>query len=323
MTQVWNVPQNAQNAKDVDYAFVIAGWPTIYTVAKNTYALGGDLSAANGFAPPNTATPLVTSNAWADVPDAIGSGAKGRPEEGSCTIAQIDVGVLDRVTNGKRALSDLLSRQAYLRVLTLTTNLSVSVPNGFQDPGGIHSLPVLSTSAFPNAGTIYVGLECIQYTSKTATTFDGCTRGFLGTSPTPHAGPTVPFGSDGARVYPFMPSLYGRKAFLYKGYQNLGFAQWVRAFGGVIGGVAKQGPKVTFTLFDNMWLTWANGGQILLGPPKDPTRASVFRSATLTNDLLPGDFDNVLIDVDDATNLGNGHYLLNLAGHWAAVTSVS
>ena len=93
MAQTWNVPENTQSANAIDFALVIAGWPTIYTVSKNYSTLpstsGTDvLSTANGFVGP--------TKALANIPDSVGVTVKGRPEEGSCTIAQLNIDLLDR-----------------------------------------------------------------------------------------------------------------------------------------------------------------------------------------------------------------------------------
>ena len=36
--------QNASGSKALDFAFIIAGWPTVYTVARGDYALAGDFA---------------------------------------------------------------------------------------------------------------------------------------------------------------------------------------------------------------------------------------------------------------------------------------
>jgi hypothetical protein len=63
-----------------------------------------------------------------------------------------------------------------------TTTLSVSISNVSTTP-----ISVASTAGFPSAGWILIGSEIIQYTTKTATTFDGTiTRGVLGTTNVAH-----------------------------------------------------------------------------------------------------------------------------------------
>ena len=47
-------------------------------------------------------------------------------------------------------------------------------------------LPVDGTAGFPPSGTVQIEGERIAYTTKTATTFEGCTRGYGGTAPAAH-----------------------------------------------------------------------------------------------------------------------------------------
>jgi len=49
------------------------------------------------------------------------------------------------------------------------------------------SIPVESTTCFPEKGIIRIGDELIKYTSKTATTFENCERGYGGTTATAHS----------------------------------------------------------------------------------------------------------------------------------------
>lgn len=291
--------QSAQSAKSLDYAFVIAGWPTIYTVAKENYTLAGDFA--------NFSAPI---HAWANIADCQGARVKGRPEEGGLSIGQMDIGILDRLSGGVRTLTDLLSRQAYLegtspgQITTLTAALDNSAA----------TVTVASTSGFPTAGTIHIGLECIKYTGTTSTTFTGCTRGYLLTSAAPHR------LASGA--YSFMPSLYRRPAYLYKGYQNLGLDQWARAFGGVVAGAKKSGAVVTFSVMSTTWDTYTDGKRVLLGPSTNASDSPVFGSIQLTTDVLPGDFTNIAFTGQTA-NLNNGHHLVRVGGHWMAITRAS
>ena len=62
------------------------------------------------------------------------------------------------------------------------TTLSVGITNVSTTP-----ISVASTAGFPSSGWILIGSEIIQYTTKTATTFDGTiTRGVLGTTNVAH-----------------------------------------------------------------------------------------------------------------------------------------
>lgn len=323
--------ETAKSAKAIDIAFVVAGWPIIYTIGttRTTAQLPatGDLSTANGF---------TAARAWASIPDSIGESAKGRPEEGTMTIAQVDVSVLDRYAGGKREISDLLSREAYLDAALAR---AAALPDAPSTPTGIAA--TLNTAASVSAttlnlasdaaalsasgGIVYIGLECIKYGACAPHgdgTYDltGCQRGYLLTTRNPH--------QVGAKVFTFMPTLFRQTAYIYKGYASLDLSGWQRGFGGVIVGAAKRGAKVTFSAMSTMWLAYTDGREVLAAGVK-PADASgnptpqLHRTGTLGKDVLAGDFSNVVIQVDDATNLGNGHYIANVAGHWMAIKSAS
>jgi hypothetical protein len=292
--------QNLAGAKGLDFAFVIAGWPAVYTVSKDSYAFAGDLAS------------FSTAHAWANIPEAVGARVKDRPEEGGLTIGQLDVSVLDRVSGGVRQLTDLLAREAYLEgtspgtVTALTVTLDTVMT----------TVTVTSTTGFPSTGTIHVGLECIKYTGTTATTFTGCTRGYLLTSATPHV--------SGLYVYSFMPSLYRRKAYLYKGYQNLGLDQWARAFGGVIAGAEKTGTMVKFSVMSTTWEGYTDGKRVAFGTSTNAADTPIYGALSLSSDVLSGDFAGITVGASfTTTNLGNGHHLVNVGGHWKAITGVS
>lgn len=61
-------------------------------------------------------------------------------------------------------------------VTTLTANINNAVT----------TLPVVSTTGFPNAGAVLIGSEVISYTGKTPTSFTGCARGQYGSSAAAH-----------------------------------------------------------------------------------------------------------------------------------------
>lgn len=84
------------------------------------------------------------------------------------------------------------------------------------------TLTVFSTDGFPNSGVLHIGTEAIQYTSKTATQFLGCTRGYWGSQPQAHftsGASAVAFESDAGLSYPPVTdspeSLEGRRVWLY------------------------------------------------------------------------------------------------------------
>jgi hypothetical protein len=292
------------SSKSLDYALVIAGWPTIYTVAQE-YA-----PAATG--------PLVGFDAvrqWADLPVAIGSAAKGRPEEGSTTIPQVEIAIVDRMENGRRALSDLLSRDSYLYGPDAANVASASIAIDLT-PGSleIHTAGGSYTGSFPDSGLLYVGLECIKY-SGTSGGFQNCQRGHLLTSPTPHL--TI----MGARLYSFLPSLFQRKAFLYAGYQGQPLDDWRCAFGGVIVGAAKDGAVVRLSISSTAWSMYNDGRQAAFGQWPGP--------ASSTTTFYFGDGGMLSIDASDIpVNVPAGagmsaNCLLKANGEWMAVTGVS
>jgi hypothetical protein len=67
------------------------------------------------------------------------------------------------------------------------------------------SLPVISTSPFQDAGRILIDGERIRYTSKTPTTFEGCTRG----ADLQEGGTLGAMHPGGARVYQDTATLKG------------------------------------------------------------------------------------------------------------------
>lgn len=67
--------------------------------------------------------------------------------------------------------ADTFGTATHRRTSPAETYLSASVDRGAT------TIPVQSTAAFASSGLIYIGTECISYTSKDATNFLGCTRG--------------------------------------------------------------------------------------------------------------------------------------------------
>ena len=64
------------------------------------------------------------------------------------------------------------------------TTLTSAIPNGISTA----AINVTSTAGFPSSGSILIGSEVINYTTKTATTFDGTvTRSVFGTTGSSHA----------------------------------------------------------------------------------------------------------------------------------------
>lgn len=77
------------------------------------------------------------------------------------------------------------SGENYQKLTTLT-------PNPLSPTDDV--IPVRDTTLFPQSGQLLLGVEVIGYTGKTPTSFTGCTRGLLNTSPASHeVGDTIYF----------------------------------------------------------------------------------------------------------------------------------
>lgn len=285
-------------AKDLDYAFVIAGWPTIYAMrGDSNYSIPatGDLSTFSAI-----------EKGLLQIPSGASSKVKARPEEGRMTIGQLDVSILDKVLLGKRSLTDLISRQAYLEG---TSPGAITTMTGSMTRTSTTNIVVQSTSAFPSAGQVYIGQECINYSSKTATDFVIASggRGYRLTAPSSHA--------SGVKVYGFLPSVYRQVAFVFKGYRSLPLEKWARAAGGPITGDSKNGNFVRFELMAMTWETYRVGKAPVIDKSK------VIDVGSLVNPNLPMDFTDIVINVNSITpgNLGNGHYVAAIGGEFWAI----
>mgnify|MGYP001601672961 CR=1 FL=1 len=284
----------ADPSKSVDYILAIAGWSTLYSVGSATYTLAGDL--AN----------FTSIRAWLSLPSGAGSKVKARPEEGKMTIGQLDVGIQDKTDAGVRAISDLCSRDAYLYGVPAGTNSTTLTGAHTRS---VTTLTVASTTGFDSSGNVYIGQECVKYTGVTATTFTGCTRGYLLTDAMPHA--------TAVKVYDFMPSLYRRPAYLYKGDRSLTLGKWLKGFGGLILSDAKHGPTVTLTIASMSWEMYRNQQARVMNPWTGNPKI-----ATPVADVLGGDYTGVVVNVNSLGNLNNGHYVLQLGGTSAEIVGI-
>lgn len=295
--------QNALASKAIDYAFVIAGWPTIYTVVKDSYSLSG-----------TPFSQFTAARAWASVPAAAGASMKGRPEEGGLTLGEMEIDVLDRTEGASHAISSLLSREADLRGPAGSSGTATRLA-GDLSASETTSAAVVDASALPSSGVVYVGLECIHYASKSGNTLQTLTRGYRLTSPTRHPSQSY--------VYTFMPSLHRRKAYLYKGYQGLVLADWAPAWGGVVTAVEKAGAAVRFRVMSTTWHTYNEGERVMFTPGK---KASFGMGAvTYSNHVLSGQFTGITVDLTDgpaAADLVDTEmtFLLDIGGELTAIT---
>ena len=289
--------------KRADFILAISGWPTLYSVASSAYSLAGDLANFTGI------------KAWMSIPRGASSKVKGRPEGGSVTIGETVCKIQDRVSGGSRALSDLASRFAYL--------LGESTGNENQLDGtlaiGATTVTVDSTTGFPSAGTIHIGQECISYTGTTATTFTGCTRGYLLTDAQAHV--------DNVKVYGYTPNLHRRKAYLYKGTQDITLDKWERAFGGVITDEHKDGAELVLTIDDSVWETHLDRRAFVMNPW---LRNGAGAPATippqvgeLDADLGGNVFENIDFTLPSTGNLTSGHWVGVVGGEYVAIRDES
>jgi hypothetical protein len=312
--------ESAKIAKAVDWLFVIAGWPTVYSCVNSTYTLAGDLANFTTILP------------WASPPKSAASETKGRPEEGSQTIGRWSVVLQDKQSSvARRSITDLVSRQAYVlgnagsgHTTYLTVALTASAT----------TVTVNSTTGFASSGNIYIGQECIHYTGTGATTFTGCTRGYLLTQATAHVGPptagyltlnnnrtrSAQQSGQGAKVYDFLPNVYRRLAYVYKGYQGIASTvSWLPAMGGIITGDAKtKNGGVELSASSMTWETYVRGSRMIADTLTNlQTYPEVY---TVFPPLLGGDY-NLEIYAPNIGNLANGHYALKVHGEWLGVAS--
>lgn len=123
-----------------------------------------------------------------------------------------------------------------------------------------------------------------------------------------------------------MPNLYRRKAYLYKGYQSLGFSDWAPAFGGAITGVEKRGAAFCLRLMSTTWHTYNEGKRVAIFLGKG--NATGLGSVTTSTDVLSEEFTAIPVDLTDAPEAAdlmdaNFTYLLDIAGELTAITGAS
>lgn len=286
-------------AKAIDFALAISGWPTIYSVVATALpSSGGDLNSTNGF---------TSVKPWMNIPRIAGSSVKGRPEEGSSTIGQADVEILDRWVSGARSLTDLLSRDAYVNgtssMFTTTLNGAITRTDT--------TVVLTSGTNFAGGSVIHIGQEAILLGSKSTNTYTGCTRGYLLTDKVAHA--------TGVKVYSALPGLYRRPAYLYKGYQDLTLDKWAGMGFGLIASDSKNGQLIQFAIMQMSWEMLVGSRRGLVNPwtTATPTPAA----GRVNQDVFGLDF-SVDLHVATSTNLSNGHYAAVCNGEVMPIRSV-
>jgi len=306
---------------------VIAGHPTIYT-GRATYSVpssGGDLNTSNGFS--------VTKN-YAQPPDISAAKMKGtRPEEGGFSIGSCTVELLDKYTdahNTLREFTDLASRWSYLEGNQTGTETSLSA----DITSSATTINLVSTTGIVAGDVIHISQEAILVgTVASGTQLTGCTRGYLLTLAVPHLAEV--------KVYGYLPSLYRRIFYVFKGYQGVPLSSWLKAWGGVIDGVNHDTGKLTLHAQATTWEMF--GGRSRAGKPGNPIgipRGStggtsirkIVRLPEIGDDSngtaeaeastpgLAGDYRLTLL-IPNGVSVTDGHFLARLGDSWLGLCS--
>lgn len=303
-------------SKAPDFLLAISGWPILYSVhsVHAIPATGGDLAQTKGF--------KLCRN-WANLPSASESKHKTpQSEGGELTIGSCEIEILDRVEDGVRQFSDLLSRQAYLEgnVAVVETTLDAAIaPSTFD-------VDLATGTGFEEDDVVYIGHEAIRLGTKTGSVFSGCDRGWLRTDAVGH--------SAGVKVYKYLPTLFRQPAWIYKGYEGLPLDKWLPAFGGVITGATKDPGKVSLEIRPFTWEMFGgkgpNAGRSSVGLARDSNGGSHRQIARIENlnvpDLTPGipppsgGAVQTAIAVMVAQNIGDFEFDLRIAAGTAAPT---
>jgi len=312
-------------SKEIDYAIAIAGHGTIYTGHEvYTATSSGDLSTTNGFA--------ATTKKYADAPKIDAAKMKGDyPEAGGFSIGSCSVDFIDKHTDAHLTLrewTDLAARVSYTegnQTGTETTLASTITATGT-------TVVLTSGTGFVEGDVIFISQEAILLGSKSTNTFTGCTRGYRLTVAVPHLADVT--------VYAYLPSLYRRHLWIYKGYQGIPLSSWIKAWGGVIDGVNKAPGKVSLHAMGMAWETYggrARGSRFSFLRSADiPPSRNLVRLGQISDDnndvnlaldtqsdTLGGDFTfDFLVPLSKPTGLGDdGHFALKSGDHWFGIIS--
>ena len=283
------------SSKALGVVLAIAGWPTLYATGDFTIPATGDISTAEGF---------TTIRNWLNFPTGAAAKVKGRPEEGSMSIGQMDCEILDVNATGSRELSDLSARQAYVEGVSSGT---ITTLNGALTAAAT-TVVLTDATGFANGDVCHVSQEAILLANKSGNTFTGCTRGYRLTSAVPH--------DTAVKVYSFKPSLYRSKAFLYKGYQGLALDSWLPAFGGIVTGEDKSPGRLAVSIKSTTWETYADRKRTLVRLSDD------LREGSVVGLILTGDYTvKLIVNAAQPTGLGDGRHLFRLGEEWFAIVS--
>ena len=116
-------------------------------------------------------------------------------------VSSVDLDTMQADTGGTSVRLTDVSESLTHFITTPLARVAQTIPRT-----GSANIVVDSTNGFPSAGFIWVGRECFEYTSTTATEFQGITRAALTTESQTHLVDDV--------VYGFPNSLLGRRAIL-------------------------------------------------------------------------------------------------------------
>lgn len=334
---------DASPSKRPDFVFVVGGWPTIYTVADDSYAIGSGahaLSSTNGF---------TTVRKWSDAPEISPSKMKGAfPEAGGYDIGDLVVELIDKhgVSTVTRDLSDFLSRQAYVEGNRTAAEYRLS--STITTTKAATDIVLQSTAGIVAGDVLHISQESILVGSVNGDgiTLNGCTRGYLLTNASQH--------EVSVKVYSYIPNLTGRPCWVYKGYRDLPLSSWVKAWGGIITNASRGRPgKVVIQARATTWVMWggsAPGGRFHSGqlaptfasgrPASSPASGGVRRLVRLGNisndvdslDLGGLSYDNVMAGdfqfsfetmLEAPTGLGDGHFMVKSSGgnEWCGIAA--
>lgn len=282
---------SASADKAMDFIIAIAGWPTLYSVVKSTYTRAA-LTTGGDKLQEFTGVQAVASGLSEG-----GMSMKGQhPEEGMQAIGTFAVDILDKRLLGKRVGSELSSRMAYL--FANQSGNTTSLVSTISATGGVITL--VDGTNFPSGAVLYVGQEAILLGDKVGNVYGGvtpCTRGYRLTSASVHLA--------NVKVYDFMPNLYRRPIYVYKGYQSMtSTAGWLRTFGGIITDDIKENAFVSLEASANTWEMYARGtkkiasfsGLLSATTASSPTQSqqTAGSGAYTADPMLSGDFSVIL-----------------------------
>ena len=298
-------------SKTPDFAFVLAGHPTIFTVGSDAYSIpstgASGLTTGNGFS---------TVRRWLNAPKIAASKIKTpHPEGGECDIGACDVEILDRMDAGTRAWTELLSRQALLEGNAPGNKTSLSAGIG----KATTIITLADVSAFDTGDIVWIGHEAILLGDRAGNTFGNitpCTRGYLLTTPTEHAA--------GVACYDYLPSVFRQPAYVFKGYRDVSLDLWLKGFGGTVVGLEKGPGLAKVRLRPFTWDAHLSRQKKLVSLRAVSTDESETEiTGTIADLTLSGDYTAIFtLPAGTDINFNDGHYMVGLEDVWFGITGV-